>query len=401
VQVSWPCKIKIINKAGMYKTRFVFFAACTGMLLFGVGLITLGSVATGLKEKFNLDDISSGTLFSILPLGILAGSLVFGPLCDKYGYKIFLVLSSLCMFAGFQGIAHASSLQLLKICIFIFGVGGGAINGAANAAVSDVSLENKRSNLSLLGVFFAIGALGMPFILGLLKDRYNFETIVSAVSFLTIAAAIFFFIIKFPPPKQKAGVPFSQGLNLLRDPVLIFIAFFLFCQSSFEGIINNWTTNYMLNRLPVTESTALYALSLFVAGMAVMRLLIGSIFKKMSSQNILFISFGLLIIGNLLLKFGTSFTIAVTGLILLGAGLAAGFPLMLGFVGNRYAQLSGTAFSIVLVIALLGNMLVNLLMGIIADKWGIQHLTTVAFVEIFLMFLLSLLILNKLKHSKN
>ncbi len=121
----------------------------------------------------------------------------------------------------------------------------------------------------------------------------------------------------------------------------------------------------------------------------------------MSSQNILFISFGLLIIGNLLLKIGTSFTIAVTGLILIGAGLAAGFPLMLGFVGNRYAQLSGTAFSIVLVIALLGNMLVNLLMGIIADKWGIQHLTTVAFVEIFLMFLLSLLILNKLKHSKN
>ena len=240
----------------------------------------------------------------------------------------------------------------------------------------------------------------MPFILGLLKDRYNFETIVSAVSFLTIAAAIFFFIIKFPPPKQKAGVPFSQGLNLLRDPVLIFIAFFLFCQSSFEGIINNWTTNYMLNRLPVTESTALYALSLFVAGMAVMRLLIGSIFKKMSSQNILFISFGLLIIGNLLLKFGTSFTIAVTGLILLGAGLAAGFPLMLGFVGNRYAQLSGTAFSIVLVVALSGNMLANLLMGFIAEKWGIRHLTTVAFVEIFFMALLALVILNKLKQSK-
>ncbi len=385
----------------MYKTRFVFFAACTGMLLFGIGLITLGSVATGLKEKFGLDDISSGTLFSILPIGILAGSLIFGPLCDKYGYKLFLVLSCLCMFVGFQGIANAASLNFLKICIFLFGVGGGAINGAANAAVSDISFENKRSNLSLLGVFFAIGALGMPFILGLLKGMFNFETIVSAVSFLTIIAAIFFLIIKFPAPKQKAGVLFSQGLNLLRDPILILIAFFLFCQSSFEGILNNWTTNYLLNQLPVTESAALYALSLFVAGMAVMRLLIGSVFRKMSSQNILFISFGLLFGGSLLLKFGSSFTVTVTGLILLGAGLAAGFPLMLGFVGNRYAQLSGTAFSIVLVVALSGNMLVNLLMGMIADKWGIQHLTTVVFVELFFMFLLSLVILNKLKQSKN
>ena len=241
----------------------------------------------------------------------------------------------------------------------------------------------------------------MPFILGLLKGRFNFETIVSAVSFLTIIAAIFFLIIKFPPPKQKTGVLFSQGLNLLRDPLLILIAFFLFCQSSFEGIINNWTTNYLINQLPITESAALYALSLFVAGMAVMRLMIGSVLKKLSSQNILLLSFGLLLAGSLLIKFSGSFAIAVTGLIFLGAGLAAGFPLMLGFVGNRYTQLSGTAFSIVLVVALLGNMLVNLLMGIIAEKWGIQHLTTVAFIEIFFMMLLALVILNKLKQSKN
>lgn len=385
----------------MYKTKFVFFAACTGMLLFGIGIITLGSVAAGLKEKFNLDDISTGTLFSILPIGVLAGSLFFGPLCDKYGYKLFLVLSSLCMFAGFQGLANASSLNLLKACIFVFGIGGGAINGAANAVVSDVSFDNKRTNLSFLGVFFALGALGMPFILGLLKNRFNFETIVSAISSLTIIAAIFFLIIKFPPPKQKTGVPFSQGLNLLRDPLLMLIAFFLFCQSSLEGIINNWTTNYLLNQLPITESAALYALSLFVAGMAVMRILIGSIFRKMSSQNILILSFSLSIAGSLLIKLAGSYGAAVTGLILLGAGLAAGFPLMLGLVGNRYAQLSGTAFSIVLVVSLIGNMLFNLLMGYIAEKWGIQHLTTLAFIEIFFLILLSLVILNKLKQSKN
>src|SRR5690606_40668966 len=68
----------------MYKSRLVFIAACLGLLLFGIGLITLGSVATALRDKFDLDEISAGTLFSILPIGILLGSLVFGPLCDKY-----------------------------------------------------------------------------------------------------------------------------------------------------------------------------------------------------------------------------------------------------------------------------------------------------------------------------
>ena len=50
----------------------------------------LGSVKHGLEEKYFLDEIASGTLFSILPFGILSGSLLFGPFCDKYGYRILL-----------------------------------------------------------------------------------------------------------------------------------------------------------------------------------------------------------------------------------------------------------------------------------------------------------------------
>ncbi len=53
----------------MYNKKIVFFAACAGMLFFGIGLITLGSVAGGLKLKFAIDEIDTGTLFSILPLG--------------------------------------------------------------------------------------------------------------------------------------------------------------------------------------------------------------------------------------------------------------------------------------------------------------------------------------------
>src|ERR1700716_3044066 len=106
----------------MYKKNLVFAAACLGMLLFGIGLITLGSVAADLKVKFQLDEISSGTLFFILPFGILTGSLIFGPICDRFGYKLLLVLSCLFMFAGFEGIAWSPGLGLLKICIYIFGV---------------------------------------------------------------------------------------------------------------------------------------------------------------------------------------------------------------------------------------------------------------------------------------
>jgi FHS family glucose/mannose:H+ symporter-like MFS transporter len=384
----------------MYNKRVVFWAACFGMLLFGICLITLGSVASDLREKFQLDEISSGTLFSILPLGILTGSLIFGPIADKYGYRILLVVSCGFMFAGFEGIAYAPATGLLKICIYLFGLGGGAINGSTNALVADISDNDKGANLSLLGVFFGIGALGMPLISGILKNHFTFEVIVAAVGILTLAAGLFFILISFPPPKQIQGFPISRSVALIKDNVLILIAFFLFFQSGFEAIINNWTTTYLINQQSVQQSNALFALSSFVAGMTVMRILIGSVLRSVSVRTILGVSFGLILLGLILLKAGNSFNIDVMGLLFLGAGLAGGFPIMLGFVGNRYTELSGTAFSLVLFIALLGNVLINYGMGIIAQKFGIQHLLTVAFAESVIMILLCLIILKKIKNNK-
>jgi FHS family glucose/mannose:H+ symporter-like MFS transporter len=381
-----------------YNKKVVFWAAGTGLLLFGVCMITLGSVAPGLRDKLQLNELESGTLFSILPLGFIAGSFIFGPVADKYGYKMLLVVSALFLFAGFEGLAFTRSADLLKLFILFIGIGGGAINGATNALVSDISEKDKGANISLLGVFYGLGALGMPLILGLLKNKINFDLIVAAVGIVTFLAGIYFLIIKFPPPKQASGIPLSQSLKLIKDKVLLTIALFLAFQSGFEAIINNWTTTYLVSHLSVDESSALYALSSFVAGMVIMRLLIGSVFRSFSSKKLLIISFILILTGLILLKTALSLNISIAGFILLGAGLSGGFPIMLGLVGNLYPEISGTAFSLVFFIALLGNTLINLLMGLVAQKFGIDHLITFALAESVIMILLAVIIVRGTKN---
>src|SRR5688500_14117233 len=244
----------------MSNKNLVFAAAFLGMLLFGITLITLGSVTPDLNTRFLLDGYSSGILFSLLPVGILTGSFLFGPVCDRYGYKLLLILACISMFAGFQGISYASSLLVLKVCIYIFGVGGGIINGATNAVVSDISVKNKGANLSLLGVFFGLGALGMPLLLASLSGSFVSFDVVAAVGWLTLVIAFFYMFVRFPPAKQAGGFRTSDFKGLYNS-LLLLIAFFLFCQSSLEAIINNWTTTYLVTRSTMNESSALYALS--------------------------------------------------------------------------------------------------------------------------------------------
>ncbi|HEY1112142.1 MAG TPA: MFS transporter, partial [Chitinophagaceae bacterium] len=319
----------------------------------------------------------------------------FGPVCDRWGYKWILVLACAAMFAGFQGIAYAHTLGLLKICVFVFGFGGGIINGTTNALVSDISTEHKGANLSLLGVFFGIGALGMPLVLGALTGVVPPFTVVAAVGWLTLVVGVMYLFLPFPPAKgivQTSGSKWSSLFQVL----LLLMAFFLFFQSSLEAIINNWTTTYLISRGAMAEDNALYALSLHIGGMIVMRLLTGSVLRHVPGVRILWICLFLLALGVFLMQVGSA-PVIMTGLVLSGAGLAGGFPIMLGFAGERFAALSGTAFSFLFVVALIGNMLVNYAMGFIVHHYGVDHLTTVSYIATAVMAALFYFITQRLK----
>lgn len=369
--------------------RASFFAACVGMLLFGVSLITLGSVTLWLRERLLLDNISAGTLFSIPPIGIIVGSLVFGPVADRYGHKLFFVISAICLFIGFEGIAYLESIPLLQVCIFLFGFGGGAINGGANALVADLS-ENKSSGLSLLGIFFAVGALSMPSIIATLKNSFSYQQIVAFAGYSSLAISLLFALIPFPPPKQIQRRPLTSAGTLLKDPIVILVTAFLFCQTAFEAIVNNWTTSYLTTLLIATDNEALYSLSIYVVSMAVTRLILGWALTKTSQRTVMFITMFILVLGCVLLYSSHTLAVSRLGLIAFGIGLASGFPVMLGVIGVKYPQVSGTAFSLVISFALTGNMIINYLMGVVTESSGIHHLTTFSFVLAGLMLTLTL-----------
>ena len=72
-----------------------FVAACFGMMFFGITMVALGSVLPSLSERLLLTVANKATLAFTLTTSTLVGSMLFGPVCDRYGHRA-LFLSSCC-----------------------------------------------------------------------------------------------------------------------------------------------------------------------------------------------------------------------------------------------------------------------------------------------------------------
>ncbi|MDR0658091.1 MAG: MFS transporter [Mediterranea sp.] len=383
-----------------YNTKKVFIAACTGMCFFGISMLVPGSVLPALTLKLGLNNLEAAGLVTFLPVGLLGGSLLFGPIVDRFGHKILMPVSCLIILLGLEGIAMFESIPLLRLSIAGIGLGGGILNGETNALVSEISSpKEKGARLSLLGAFYGIGALGIPALLGALSEHYSFETVLRGIGFIMPAGIVFCTIVTFPPPKQPQGFPVMKGLKLLKENSLIILSFILFFQSGIEGVCNNWTALYLEQVTNIPSGQVLISVTCMVAGLTAARLLLVILFKKLKMESILFFSLSAAVTGFGLLSFSPGFVRAATAMALIGMGLASTFPVIFGIIGSKYVSLSGTAFSIALVIALIGQTLLNSLTGIISQQYGISTYPFMMIASIAVMLLLFKHSLNI--HSKN
>lgn len=177
------------------------------------------------------------------------------------------------------------------------------------------------------------------------------------------------------------------------------LSFYLFFQSSFEAIVNNWTVSYFVD-LRVGENKALLAFSSSVLGMILMRVLTGSVLRNFTFNRLMTLALIFLTAGLILLILPTPYFIKVTGMFFIGAGLAPGFPVMLGSAGELFKEVSATAFSFAMLIALIGNTLINYITGVLTEKFGMGVFPYVIMTEIVALLLLFVVIRTYKQQAK-
>lgn len=375
----------------------VFAAACLGMLVFGIVMTVLGTILPSLIERFAVDKAEAGSSITLLSVGILAGSLVFGPVVDRYGFKGLLIACTTLVLIGLEALAFAPDFDLLRAAVLVIGFGGGVINGGTNALVSDISAGERSAGLSLLGVFFGIGAFGVPFVLGFLLETVSYAILTAGVGLPILAAIVYFATVRFPTPKQPQGFPIAKSAELVRDPALLLLGAMLFLQSGIEITTGGWTTTFFQEELAAEAGAASFALSLFWVGLTLARLVLGRVLRVMDSARVLRMCIGIAIVGSVVMIASTAPWAAYLGIFLTGVGLAAGFPVGLGYAGDLYPRMSGTAFSILFVMALTGGSLLPYAAGLLGSAFGLRSAFVMTPLALLCMLVLLAVFLQRMR----
>lgn len=182
----------------------LIFAASLAIFVYGMVASMLGTINPGLASQFNLDNVQTSYIAFAQGIGLVLASVSVGPLLDRRGKKVGLLLGLGLVAAALFILANASGYSAMLLSMFILGVGGGITLTAANALGSDVSESKRAIVLNLLNVFVGLGGLATPFVAGNLLSG-NAVRVAYAAAILTSVTFLIQVFTKVPAHAGSRG----------------------------------------------------------------------------------------------------------------------------------------------------------------------------------------------------
>ncbi len=354
------------------RTGWLSGTAYAGMFGFGIVMALLGAILPLVSGRLHFDLAHAGNLFLAMNGAMLATTVAIGPLLDRFGMKVALVVAPLFVAVAMVLVAGVHTFGGLVVAVVLLGAGGGALNQATNTLIADLHEDPKRKSaaLNLLGVFFGFGALFIPFTIGSLLSALGLANILyvgAAVSLVPVVSVW----LTFPAPRQGQGVPIGDVLRFARQPLVVVFALLLFCESGNEFLLGGYVTTFLTRNLGASVAAASYLLAAYWGALMVGRIVLSGVLLHASGGNLILASALGVAVSVALLLFAPALPVGAMAIVLLGLSIAAIFPTTLGIAGAQYPTHSGTVFGILIGVALSGGMTLPWVAGQLAARRGV------------------------------
>ncbi len=339
----------------------LIFAASLAIFVYGMVASMLGTVSPGLAEKLSLDTVQTGYIALSQGIGLVIASVSVGPLLDRKGKKVGLLLGLGLVAAALFMLARVSSYATMLFTMLILGVGGGITLTAANALGSDVSESRRAIVLNLLNVFVGLGGLATPFVAGNLLAG-DAVRVAYGAAVLTSVAFVIQVVTKVPTPANRGSKGESYA-GIFKAPVLYLLALSVLLYTASEFAVWNWLPRYLISQ-GIPEARALNILSLgFALALLVGRVAVMPILIKISPLTVTTVCAALMAITT----YATIHTTEpkTVGILVFCVGLAMApvFPTTIALVGGLFRTGTATAIGFTITCGFTGVVISSPLIG--------------------------------------
>lgn len=251
-----------------------------------------------MADELNVLPITLQLTFTAFTFGMAFGQIIFGPLSDRFGRRIFILGSSaLTVFVSGWAALAESAFGLIVACALL-GLAAAACRVSANAVISDLTTGREANRgFSLLGMMIGLGPILAP-VGGAIAMQIggSWRSIFWALAgYAVIVTVIGFFLIpeSLKPEDRHSGgfiSMVSAAGRILRNPV--YLAYGLTMVFSFGSVFGYISYSAYIVQDVLGWSPAAYAVIFALNGgfMAITGLIGAKISKTWDPRRVLVIS---------------------------------------------------------------------------------------------------------------
>ncbi len=344
---------------------------CLTFLFIGWSGLLVPSLIRSIERDFTQSDAGLGVFYFLYAVTYASGSLGGGVVTERLGRRRVLAFATVSHGIGIAALGIVPAWGVVLAAAIPAGLGAGALDGGINGLILDLYPGARGRALNTLHLFFSLGALASPLIVGqLVGAGVAWQALVVATAAMTLPIAGLFAVAKLPHGRHAAvpgDGPRASAPMALRWPLLT-LEFAIACYVASEVGVSDWLVRF-LDSVPLGLATT--GLSLFWAGLALGRLVAARFADRFDHLRFTTIAIAGASIAIIAAVVVPSVGVSILLFALVGFAFGPVFPTIIAIGGERYPERSAAVAGLLTGAAVFGAVIYPPVMGFLSVSIGL------------------------------
>ena len=346
------------------------------MIIYAIATSVTSPILLEISDHIGEDIQNMGTIFSISFLGFIIGALLNGILSKYFNRKKIALISYILLTISIFSVTLSFNFLFITVIFFFMGFSEGFIEIQVSALIMDLNPRREGLFVSLVHVFFGLGAFIGPLLSSLLVGYgLSWKYPYYLLAILSLINLIFFIFLKVPDVKiesRKYRFDFAKLKKLNKNIIIFLLLIFalLFYVGGEMGIVS-WLPTFLRLDRNFSNILAGRVLSFFWIAMMAGRLITGFLTKKIRIFYILIAMSVLSVISTILGIYLNNQLLIIIFFILSGLFLSGIFPLVVTISGIKYPDKRNFVLSQLTIFGGIGGLFSPWFIGKIYQKYSL------------------------------